>query len=287
MPLLSRLTLDRTGTGRVGCAALANLLRKEDSALKSISLQGNLVDDECVRILADALRGNATLINLNLARNDGITASGWGSVSDLLCDGGGIQRTYDSNHSIISLGVEFHCLGHSASSPPELRAVFLRIKDMLEFNSFQCSARPPAERKIWHVHFREDDFDLRPLLDVDVRVMPRLLAWFAGRSARGEVLRLRRINRVLRDWNAAGLFGFPSAERARMGRRAADLEARCAELEALVRRAEGDNARLRKQNEDAINRNMQLREENEMLKGENAARRVAPPRRSKRLTERP
>ena len=74
--------------------------------MQRLSLGNNLIDDEGVAILVDALKTNTTLEYLSLGDNDGITRKWRILVLKLLNDMSSIKATLQSNHTLqmIDLG---------------------------------------------------------------------------------------------------------------------------------------------------------------------------------------
>ena len=122
--------------------------------------------------------------------------------------------------------------------------------------------------------------------------MPHILLWFMEKSDFCEIRRFCNLYHLFRNWNIPVLFGFPSAERMRIGThvtdletRNVDLETRNADLEALVTelKAENRNRNLKVEIKVISNMNSESREENKGTKGENDTLGCAPLRRLKRM----
>jgi len=73
---LTRASLMCNRIGKDGCTSLARLLKNPDSKLKSLILRHNLIDNECAAVLAESLFGNNMLNNIDLDRNERVTAKG-------------------------------------------------------------------------------------------------------------------------------------------------------------------------------------------------------------------
>ena len=244
---LKELHLNDNGIGRDGCRHLSELLKRENSPLKHLSLRQNGIDDECVSILVKALESNTALETLDLYNNGGVTNVGWDYVSNLICDKSSINSTHLSNHMLKSLGVADFAVQGSPPSPSEPASVTA----MLQINKTATSTKRAAKEKVWQVYFQtnNDPFDLQPLLDVDVKIMPHVLAYFAKHQASqdafpSEGIRMRKLYHVLHDWNVEALFGYPSAESLRIGSREKVLERKNTDLEALVKKLQAENDML-------------------------------------------
>eukprot|EP00571_Detonula_confervacea_P009651 CAMPEP_0172317952 /NCGR_PEP_ID=MMETSP1058-20130122/33388_1 /TAXON_ID=83371 /ORGANISM="Detonula confervacea, Strain CCMP 353" /LENGTH=381 /DNA_ID=CAMNT_0013032645 /DNA_START=338 /DNA_END=1483 /DNA_ORIENTATION=- len=73
---LRRLSLIGNQIGVHGCTSLARLLKDPDSKLKSLILRHNCIDDKCAAILAGSLSSNVQLNNIDLDRNERVSAKG-------------------------------------------------------------------------------------------------------------------------------------------------------------------------------------------------------------------
>lgn len=88
LPNMSMLRSLRLSENRhittVGWGALFNTLQTHNSALETLYLTGNNIDDEVVNTMVDAIANMRSLKKLYLSSNQLITPSGWGAISDLL-----------------------------------------------------------------------------------------------------------------------------------------------------------------------------------------------------------
>ncbi|KAL9179928.1 hypothetical protein ACHAXT_007898 [Thalassiosira profunda] len=98
---LTSLNLCSTGIGKRSCESLAKLLGSPLSALDSLCIGGNDIDDAAISLLVDALASNTELGEFDLSDNDGITNVGWTNLLKLLCNGSSIDGVVKSNHSIL------------------------------------------------------------------------------------------------------------------------------------------------------------------------------------------
>lgn len=283
--LLSELTLDRNRIGREGCVALGPFLKLKNSSLKFLSLRGNLIDDECVSVLSAALQNNIQLKTLILEGNE-ITNIGWEFVLNLVLDKTSIEGTYLSNHTLKDVGVELVCTRMNRASffsriSSTCENIRLHLASMLHYNARGSTRLPAAVRKIRHVHLNRRDFDLQPFVDLDVKVMPHVLAWFAGKSSSHKGHCVGNLHRLIRNWNIPTLLGYPSVSKSRM----IELETKSAGLEVLISRLKAENANLKEERGAAArnieqlkaetkaagNENSKLREEIRVLKGQEEA----------------
>ena len=222
------IDLCNNNIGRDGCAILADLLKEEGSPLKCLKLKQNQIDDECLSLLVDGLRNNSTLRTLDIGGNNRITSTGWKYLFDLVCNNTDINSTYQSNHTIETFGAD----------PP--RDLSRDLRHVLWLNEHSASV---ADKKIWYAHFKDKvPFDLGPFLDMDVEIMPFVLAWFAANHEAG----------VISGWDEMhGIQAFYHFIRNHWD--IAKMESRTAELEKLVDMLKTENK--------------ELREENQLLKG--------------------
>ena len=177
---LSRLDLDCNDVGSAGgCDAVAALLGDPACALRVLRLCRNGVDDRGAASLAGSLTSNATLEELHLGGNPGVSSAGLAAFSRLLCDVSSVNATYLSNHVLRELGMR--------SFPPELRC----LEANLRLNG--AAPRPPpgasgvgravyvGARKVLRHH---PNLDVGPLLGWDLKLLPLVVDWFDRAAAR-------------------------------------------------------------------------------------------------------
>lgn len=104
---LRMLSLSGNNIGTDGCRELAKLFLKKDSMLESLFLGENNIDDEGVAILVDDLRNNTSLTHLHIEDNERISMKGKSLLLKLVNDISSIKATLESNHTLISLGLNF------------------------------------------------------------------------------------------------------------------------------------------------------------------------------------
>ena len=158
LPLLSTFEF-----GITGCELLAKLIEEPNCSLVFIDLYyvGSMNDD-CVIILANALRGNKTVESLRLSPKvmDSITGIGWSALSNALCDKSSINDTYFSNHTLKSFGDH---LQHHAQP-------FLA----LSYNQGPDDKNQVAIKKILHHH---PHFDMKPFFEWKMKMLPEVVSW--------------------------------------------------------------------------------------------------------------
>lgn len=163
------------------------------------------------------------MITLDLSNNIGITHAGWKCLLDLVCDTTNINRTYHSNHTLQDVGDIKKILNSEVDLTAELRGDLEKLRDNLLVNK-RYMPLTPARHKIWNTHFEFEVGALNQFLDMDVQVIPHVLAWFTRDIDRIEGWCRTVMYHFIRNWDVPILFGFPSAESLRIGKRMEELE---------------------------------------------------------------
>jgi len=117
LPNLQRITLKDNNIGMGdGCRILSSVLQKEDTSLIYLGLDNSGIDDEGAEMLAASLKHNTKLESLYLARNNiGIGAIGHLAFLKILVDISSIGNTYNSNHTLKRLTLDYSRQGVSDS----------------------------------------------------------------------------------------------------------------------------------------------------------------------------
>ena len=115
--------------------------------------------NEGALIFANALARNNKLEILNLHNNE-ITAEGYSSFSNVLCDTSSVNKTFRSNHTLVSLGDE--------DMPAD-------VESSLELNRSSENKKQVAIKKILQHH---QHFDMQPFFNWDLKVLPIAINWF-------------------------------------------------------------------------------------------------------------
>jgi len=100
-PHLQQLDLTYSRFGIQGLRILATLLASTDCTLRRLHLDGNTIDDEGARVLANSLVNNKRLKRLGLDRK--ISARGWKYFLDIVRHKSNIDATSSSNHTLETL----------------------------------------------------------------------------------------------------------------------------------------------------------------------------------------
>jgi len=208
------------------CEGLANIIRNDLSKLEIINLDGNELNDECVSVLCQSLKHNTSVRTIHLDDNE-ITDDGWKLFETLVFDESSIESVYLSNHT--------------------LKVVYGHPRQAL-INS-QTAYGASGDKKVISYLVLEhlatigvDCFDIQPFVDYDVEIMPYVLSHFGQREFHTD-LKDRRfwslffIYELLRLWDIPTLFGFGSAEKARLSA-AYSIEINALKVEVEALRAE-------------------------------------------------
>jgi len=196
------------GAGVSTCEGLANILRNKESKLEILNIDSNAIDNSCVKVLCQSLAENTSLKVLHIHDNEDITDEGWALFEKLVFDASNLEGIYSSNHT----------LGNIAGHPrPQL----------FHANYY----RGPSKRghaKILFLINPSFDFNIEPLVDFDIKMMPYVLEFFGNRvhvNLDNETdSPCSWLYQIIRRWNMPELFSFPSAEKVRLTAKVDELE---------------------------------------------------------------
>jgi len=167
---LQRLNLSNNSSITIrGWRAISTLLEAPRSNLQQLYLQNNEIDDEGAVLFASALTDNCTVRTLDLNGNHSITNKGWAAFSKLVCDTSSVNTTYLSNHTLENVSGHFTDLHHRV---PRDLVSFLDL-------NMERSKKHAATIKILEQH---NDFDMLPLLEWDLKLMPCVVKWMGATS---------------------------------------------------------------------------------------------------------
>lgn len=180
-----RLVFDKRSSSRNGWESLASILRNPNSALVELDIAHcTAMNNDALAILADTLRGNKKLkfMPLEWSFEDRARITNWKPLITLLCDETSIESTYDSNHTLESLGTRCYTgIGYEErflNRPPDLCSLFRLNRDLGPVEA--------ARYKIINTHFSGDSI-MDPFLDMDTQVLPQVMSWMA-RDNHGKTL---------------------------------------------------------------------------------------------------
>ncbi|KAL9188113.1 hypothetical protein ACHAXT_006491 [Thalassiosira profunda] len=114
---LEGLRLSNNDIGLEQCIELSGLLRNPNTSLRKLGLRSSKLCDESIEALAGALKHNSTLKELDLEGSSiRVGERGYLALLRLLNDVSSIDRTYNSNHTLVTVK-----LPYSASNPEATR----------------------------------------------------------------------------------------------------------------------------------------------------------------------
>ncbi|KAL7530042.1 hypothetical protein ACHAWF_009581 [Thalassiosira exigua] len=135
-----------------------------------LSQASQLAVHRCCKSLAASLENNTSLKELILEYDDvdyedeePLTTQAWSAFSSVLCRKSSIMATFSSNHTLQEL---------------ELPGVPREVASLLKMN--KKSNVKAARLKI--INTFSGDFDVRPFVEMDIKVLPRAVAWMARGS---------------------------------------------------------------------------------------------------------
>ena len=140
-----------------GPGVIAASLADPECQLGTLHLRGTNIGDEGAAILADSLRSNQRLLNIDLEGSN-ITEMGWKAFSSILCDAASINATHASNHTLQVIG--YHRVPQD-------------IETLLELNSGEDKSIVAA-KKILQTHLH---LDMEPLFGKKLDLLPYVIAW--------------------------------------------------------------------------------------------------------------
>jgi len=193
---LTSLRLSSNDIGREGCRAIARLLQKEGSSLKTLNLNDNSIDDEGVEILVNSLKHNKKLKSLFLKKNVSITDKGSLAILKLLIDISSIENTYNSNHTLkVDLDPP---IGSDDPSQKDAIYVIRYIKALTKTNEERTPGRAKvietqlnSETRAFMCRLQGIEYSYESIFsDIDALVLPEVLALVAEEHEQTELFRM-------------------------------------------------------------------------------------------------
>jgi len=155
--------------GQRGCDSIASLLESSSqSNLVGIDLSRVDLDNSCVASLAHGLRNKPKLRGLYLDDNPNISTDGFDALSRVLCNRRSINDTFLSNHTLKII-----------NGPRPRIDPTNEFRGLLELNHVK-DKRMVAMKKVTQYH---SHFDMEPLFEWDLKVLPVAICWFDGAQA--------------------------------------------------------------------------------------------------------
>lgn len=160
----------------------------------------------------------------------------WAEVERLVYDNSSLERLHSCNHSlqhVFGLPVE--------AMTPQLWNAF-HINGQSGYDS--STPRPKFLQKLFHAIYadRGNEFDIAPFVDYDVKLMPFVLSLAAMR------FKIDCLYELIKQWNVAELFGFPSPEKERLSAKMSNIETENIDLRNEVKLLKQEVARLASEN---------------------------------------
>ena len=164
MSQLKRLNLSNQSITAAGLRFLFPLLKSEGHSLEKLDLYRINFGDDGAIALAEGLRGNKSLKELQFWPSEaGMTAVGWSAFSRLLCDTSStINNTYLSNHTLTKIG------DYRNEGTPQY------ILDYLELNKSISTDAAMCKSKILRSHL---DLDMGPFFEWKMKFLPVAISW--------------------------------------------------------------------------------------------------------------
>jgi len=163
----------------VGWQTLASILRNPSSVLEILDLEDNSINDDIMSEFAMALANNTKLKIFFIVNIRGVTSISHDALSRLLCDTSSILNTFNSNHTLESIGFV-------------LREDFSALHRINRNNSIRQAARI----KILNSHFSGSDINTQVFTDMKLNILPTAMSWMGhdngsngGRNLMFEFLR--------------------------------------------------------------------------------------------------
>ncbi|EJK64146.1 hypothetical protein THAOC_15150 [Thalassiosira oceanica] len=203
---LKQLSMVNCESGKTVCSALCTFL-PEWSSLEKLDLEGNMLDDKCCLMLANALKRNTTLKSIDLTDNTTMTEHALDGLAPVLCNGSTLHGIESSNHV---LTVEYDRDKAGLGCHPK------GIHHLISINNSSDSIASKVRRKIATVMF-EGDFVVQRLATMHVKLMPRILRFLSHphhKVAMNYKCSFAAMYYLIRNYDATELFGSsPLAER--------------------------------------------------------------------------
>ena len=163
-PRLQRLDLTFSRIRSQGLRILAAFLSNPECKLRHVYLDGNIIDDEGARVLANSLVNNKRLKRLEL-HNRITSARVWGYFLEILRSKSDINATLSSNHTLDGLWYIFQM-------PEDLPTDLVHC---LQFNE-EKDKKNAIRKKIFHFHLN-NDVNLSTLIGTDQEIVPNVFGW--------------------------------------------------------------------------------------------------------------
>jgi len=170
----------------IGWQSLSSIVRGPHSGLQEINLAGNdSFDDDATIAWVKALEEsrNTRLRVFWLGGHDYVTSRGWKAITNLVCNKTSIDTVYDSNHTLTNIsnnmGVREEMM--KCDVPEDCYRILRRCMDLS--SNFGALTKESAKRKIIELYFMEGEANMKDLLDLDLIVLPHMIASIGFKKA--------------------------------------------------------------------------------------------------------
>ena len=172
----------------IGWQSLSSIVRGPHSGLREINLAGNdSFDDDATIAWVKALEEsrNTRLRVFWLGGHEHVTSRGWKAITNLVCNKTSVDTVYDSNHTLTNIsnwmGVREDMMERDV--PEDCYRILRRCMDLS--SNFGQSIKESAKRKIIELYFMEGEANMKDLLDLDLNVLPHMIASIGFNKATG------------------------------------------------------------------------------------------------------
>ena len=152
-----------------GWRAFSAVLQNPNSALETVDLQCNSINDDALVSFANSLVHNSKVKELFLHQNR-ITLAGWGALSNVLCNRASITATFNSNHTLQRVLEPGNDARAESRFPSDVRTSLQLARENTKIEA--------ARRKILKVHF-SGDLSIQPFIHMNLKALPNAIAWMA------------------------------------------------------------------------------------------------------------
>jgi hypothetical protein len=139
---------------------IACFLQDASCKLVTLDLTGSDIDDNCALVIAIALNNNSTLECLDLSDHSRLTSVSWDALFNVLCDASNIHGTYNSNHTLQSLG------NHVTPTPHVFFALLMNKGP---------DKKLVRKKKILRTHLH---FEMKVFFEWEMKMLPVVIRWF-------------------------------------------------------------------------------------------------------------
>ena len=159
------------------------MLENANSALLTVDLGGNSIDNTGLLCFANSLALNCKLNEMFLYEeddlfqdeedpHDGVIAiTNWDALLNVLCNKSSIDATFNSNHTLQRVIDPQYLDGEGESELPSDLTILLKLNR--ENNKAEA-----ARRKILDVHF-SGSFSMQLFINMELKSFPHFIAWMA------------------------------------------------------------------------------------------------------------